>query len=75
MTERKRFRKAVPSFALVICFFIGTATGYYYNDLSAGILIGLGSGFIVMSVLRMVLKRTDSQKMEPPNRDGEDHAE
>lgn len=66
MSEKKNYRKAIPAFVLVICFFIGTATGYYYNDLSAGILIGLGSGFIMMSILRMVLKRTNGKKTEHP---------
>ncbi|MEP7129435.1 MAG: hypothetical protein ABI729_11230 [Chitinophagales bacterium] len=66
MSEKRNIRKAVPGIALAACFFIGTTTGFLTNDLTAGVLIGLGSGLIVMSVLRMVLKRrsTASEKSE-----------
>ncbi|MBK9730872.1 MAG: hypothetical protein IPO83_06265 [Chitinophagaceae bacterium] len=64
MTEKRSIRKAVPGIALAACFFIGTATGFLTNDLTAGILIGLGSGLIVMSVLRMVLKRRSTASKE-----------
>lgn len=57
--------------ALAACFFIGTTSGFVSNDLTAGILIGLGSGFIVMSILRMVLKRSSKQSAGTGPNDGD----
>jgi hypothetical protein len=71
MAEKKGIKKALPGMALAACFFIGTTTGFLYNDLTAGILIGLGSGFIVMSILRMVLKRSSKQSSKSDSNDGD----
>lgn len=57
MAGKRILRKAMPGIIMASCFFIGTVTGYLTNDLTAGILIGLGAGLIVMSILRMIRKR------------------
>ncbi|MEO6168867.1 MAG: hypothetical protein ABIO98_15205 [Chitinophagales bacterium] len=71
MAEKRSIRKALPGMALAACFFIGTTTGFLYNDLTAGILIGLGSGFIIMSILRMVIKRSLKQSTTSHSNDGD----
>lgn len=52
----------MPAIALLSCFLAGTFTGYYYNDLAAGLLTGAGIGLIVMSVLRMLFRSAPKQK-------------
>ncbi|MBX7108992.1 MAG: hypothetical protein K1X61_10125 [Chitinophagales bacterium] len=67
MNERNRIRKAIPALVMIACFFIGTTTGYLTNDLAAGILIGSGTGLIIMSILRMVMKRKKKTPAEDAN--------
>lgn len=71
MKEKKRIRKAIPAMAMLACFLIGTATGFLTNDLSAGILIGAGTGLILLSILRMVLKQDKKATEEAGSRNSE----
>lgn len=62
MPYRKSILISLPAIALLACFVAGSFTGYYYNDLAAGLLTGAGIGLIVMSMLRMLFRSAPKQK-------------
>lgn len=65
MKGQKNFRSSVPAIALVASLFVGIVIGLYRENITAGTLIGLGVGLIVMAILRFVLI---SKKDQPENR-------
>lgn len=67
MAEKKRIRKAIPLLVMAACFITGVTLGFLYNDITAGILIGLGAGFFAMGMLRLILNR----EKKPPTEDSE----
>ncbi len=65
MKGQKNFRSSVPAIAVVACLFVGIVIGLYSENITAGTLIGLGVGLIVMAILRFVFI---SKKSQPEHR-------
>jgi len=67
---KKKFltRRSLPSVAFLISVTAGTVTGFMLSNVISGILIGMGTGFIAMAVLRFIRyakirnQRTDQRK-------------
>lgn len=55
MQEQSKTRGYIPSLVMAVCLFIGIGCGLYYGNVTAGILIGLGTGIILMVILRFIL--------------------
>jgi hypothetical protein len=56
----KKFKKKdedIPGIAFVGCLFIGLGLGMFYGNVAIGALIGLGAGFIVMALLKYLLRK------------------
>lgn len=53
----KKRKEDIPGLAFVGCLFIGLALGIAYRNAAVGALGGLGAGFIVMAVLRYLMKK------------------
>jgi len=58
--DQKKNLNTVPGIAMVGCMFLGIGIGYFYSNVTAGTLIGLGAGFILMAVLRYAAGRKKS---------------
>jgi Na+/proline symporter len=66
MKGQKNFRSSVPAIAVVACLFVGIVIGLYSENITAGTLIGLGVGLIVMAILRFVfISKKANLKIEP----------
>jgi uncharacterized membrane protein len=72
--KQKTARRLIPAIALVACLFAGIVIGLYRNNITAGTLIGLGMGLIVMAILRYIMfsKKDqsalhDTEKTSSPN--------
>ena len=61
LVRKKRRKRVIPGLVLVCCLFIGFACGLVWDNLLSGILIGLGSGFVVMAILRYILIRKPAE--------------
>ena len=53
----KKKKEDIPELAFVGCLFIGLALGIAYLNAAVGVLGGLGAGFIVMAVLKYLMKK------------------
>jgi hypothetical protein len=53
----KKKKDSVPDIAFVGCLFIGLALGIAYNNAAVGVLGGLGAGFVVMAVLKHLMRK------------------
>jgi len=53
----KKKKEDIPGLAFVGCLFIGMALGMAYGNVAVGVLGGLGAGFIVMAMLKVLMKR------------------
>ena len=56
MANQKR-RSKIPFLTFVACTFVGILFGLIWNNLTAGVLIGLGAGLILLAMLRFILYR------------------
>jgi uncharacterized transporter YbjL len=57
MSNNQKFFRRVPFLAFVVCMFAGILLGFVWNILIAGILVGLGTGLILLALLRSILYR------------------
>ncbi len=60
MKKVKKFKKKednIPGLGFVGCLFLGMGFGMFYGNVSIGVLIGLGVGFIVMAFLKYFLRK------------------
>ena len=55
--KMKKKKEDIPGLAFVGCLFIGLALGMAYGNPAVGVLGGLGAGFIVMAILRYLIKK------------------
>jgi len=62
MSSHEKLRKRAPFLGFAGCFIIGTVVGIIWDNITAGMLIGLGSGFIVMALGRFFLRRRKSDE-------------
>ena len=53
----KKKKDSVPDLAFVGCLFIGIALGMAYNNVAIGVLGGLGTGFIIMAILKYLMRK------------------
>ena len=53
--ERRNRRSGVSGLAIAAGLFIGIGVGVLIDETAAGVLLGLGGGFVGMIVLRLVL--------------------
>ena len=53
----KKKKEDIPGIAFVGCLFIGLALGMAYGNPAVGVLAGLGAGFIVMAILKYLMKK------------------
>jgi len=59
MPEKKKSEKkkeGIEGLFIPAILFIGMGLGLIYNNLAAGTLIGLGIGFIIMALIRLLKK-------------------
>jgi len=54
VSEEKK-RKGVTGLAIPAGLFIGIGVGFLVDNTSAGVLLGLGGGFLGMIILRVML--------------------
>lgn len=66
MSGNHKLRKRIPFLSFIGCSFLGIALGFILRNITAGTLIGLGSGLILMALLRFILR---SKKEDHPNSD------
>jgi len=57
MSSNKKLRRRIPFLVFIVSTFAGILLGLIWSNLTAGILIGLGSGLILMVLLRFILYR------------------
>jgi hypothetical protein len=54
MHQKFLTRRSLPSIAFLISVTVGTVTGFIMSNVISGILIGMGTGFIAMAILRFI---------------------
>ena len=64
MSENHKLRRRIPFLSFIGCSFLGIALGLIWRNITAGTLIGLGAGLIIMVLMRFILQ---SKKDDHPN--------
>jgi hypothetical protein len=65
MSNHSKLRGRIPFLCFVFCTFAGIAIGYMSGTITAGTLVGLGAGLILMVLLRFILYRKKDIEENP----------
>jgi hypothetical protein len=71
MEEKKGAGRMIPPIVMAGCLFIGMGLGFLRGNITAGTLIGLGSGFILMAILRYIIA---ARKKRATRNDGDQNS-
>jgi len=64
MSGNHKLRNRIPFLSFIGCSFLGIALGLIWRNITAGTLMGLGTGLIFMALLRFILR---SKRNDNPN--------
>jgi len=54
-SEQTKKRKGVTGLAIPVGLFIGMGVGFLVDNITSGVLLGLGGGFLGQVILRVIL--------------------